>query len=60
MRSTGLGHNTWPQLEGDWIMYGRKAFKKKRKKKRCDLTGSENGSGKRGAQAKLTEPGAAK
>lgn len=58
MRSTGLGQITWPQLEGDWIMYGRKAFKEK--KKRCDLTGSENGSGKRGAQAKLTEPGAAK
>lgn len=57
MRSTELGQITWPQLEGDWIMYGREAFKKRR---RSDLTGSENGSGKRSAQAKLTEPAAAK
>lgn len=32
----------------------------KKKKRRSDLTGSENGSGKGSAQAKLTEPGAAK
>lgn len=31
VRSTELGQITWPQLEGDWIMYGREAFKKKKK-----------------------------
>lgn len=50
VRSTELGQISWPQLEGDWIMYGREA---------SDLTGSENWSGKRCAQVKLTEPGAA-